>query len=80
MLVDIQKQVEHWMILKNMNNLKITNKYENIMKETEILNRKPSKAIYKSPVLYKLGSIIKKTAGGGGGFSDVFTPSPFDVS
>ena len=51
MLVDIQKQVEHWMILKNMNNLKITNKYENIMKETEILNRKPSKAIYKSPVL-----------------------------
>ncbi len=59
-----------------MNNLKIINTNESIKEETEIFNLKYTKEIYKSPVLYKLGSVVKKTAGSGGDYIDAFSATP----
>jgi len=60
-----------------MNNLKIINTNKSINKETDILNSKYAKSVYKSPVLYQLGSLIKKTTGSGGSDLDAFTLTPY---
>ncbi len=69
------------MILKNMNSLKITNTNESVTQETEILNGKHTKSVYKSPILHKLGSVVKKTTGSGGTYeTDAFTLQDYDPS